>query len=930
MAELAGSRGVWGPHLIIMPLSVLPGWQNDAEAFVPALAPGVYVHRGDAEERYAAFRAFRKRCAAVEKAVAERGGKRDGGGDGGRRRAVTTITSPESPDVVAVPDGSGGDDPPPFAAMLTTYEVALRDASQLKALKWCYLVVDEGHRLKNRNSKLGAALRGLTTSHRLLLSGTPLQNNLGELWSLLNFCLPALFDSQDNFETWFAAPFANATVGTSKKAAAKNAGLTSLTGEEQALVVARLHAVLRPFLLRRTKADVDLQLPSKKEVHLLCPMSALQAAQYERVRQGLRTIIDVRTGAASGSVSLSNQLMRLRQICNHPFLLLDEYPLDASLIRASGKFEVLARLLPKLVAAGHRVLIFSQMTQLLDMLQTLLDMVGLEHRRLDGGTKHADREDALKEFRAGTSAIPVFLLSTRAGGVGLNLQGADTVIIFDSDWNPQQDLQAQARAHRIGQTKQVQVIRLISRGPPTPVDAASSPPASGSAAAGATPTTSDPVHLRGHGGGGGGPAPPSPSLDASFASQASARSGGRGGAAFTYATSVEQVMIATAHRKLLTEAAVIGAGGFTHAAPVHDDGDGAGFEPGLGMGGGAEGVSGDVAAALEGRKPRQQTLLAVLRTALADGATAQAASERMRHTGPPFLALSDAAVNTTCARNAHDRHTFAAWDVHLRMMAAYTVNTRTHAGKRGADGSFSLYPLRLRKGAEVRDGSGSVYVHRHIVTPQQWAEAHGHGDDDTATGVPVGGKRVRGGGDSDSDRGDARDVTVLGHSLCDGVTTATTSYGLSLMDADELPPDLADFTMAHRGPPTQPPAGGASSSKVRSSGASLAAVTVALKFQDNDEVVSAVEEVDEADDAVFAGEGGAGGPLIAPGEDSGTTAARASKRRARNGGGGGGSGGGGASSAFVCEACGLEAATFDALSAHLERATACRAALGLR
>lgn len=229
-------------------------------------------------------------------------------------------------------------------------------------------------------------------------------------------------------------------------------------------MINRLHQVLRPFLLRRLKTDVEKQLPEKVESVLRCEISVWQKVLYRQVLN--------RLGIAAGDGvpvrSFNNTVMQLKKICNHPFLFYDQESLqalpDEALIRASGKFELLHRTLRKLQVTGHRTLIFSQMTSALDYLETFLESVGIRYLRLDGMTKCDDRQEMLEEFNSATSPYSCFLLSTRAGGLGLNLQTADTVVIFDSDWNPQMDLQAQDRAHRIGQTKVVRVFRLICSG----------------------------------------------------------------------------------------------------------------------------------------------------------------------------------------------------------------------------------------------------------------------------------------------------------------------------------------------------------------------------------------------------------------------------------------------------------------------------------
>ena len=236
--------------------------------------------------------------------------------------------------------------------------------------------------------------------------------------------------------------------------------------EEQLLIIRRLHKVLRPFLLRRLKKDVEKDLPDKVETIVKCPMSALQLRLYEQIRHRKANF-----GAEGGARKkiLNNLVMQFRKICNHPYVF-DEVEdsinparmTDRNLFRAAGKFELLDRILPKLKATGHRVLIFFQMTQIMNIMEDYLRWKNLTFLRLDGHTKAEDRTSMLKVFNGSDDPPFAFLLSTRAGGLGLNLQVADTVIIFDSDWNPHQDLQAQDRAHRIGQTKEVRILRLIT------------------------------------------------------------------------------------------------------------------------------------------------------------------------------------------------------------------------------------------------------------------------------------------------------------------------------------------------------------------------------------------------------------------------------------------------------------------------------------
>lgn len=349
-----------------------------------------------------------------------------------------------------------------FDVVLTTYEYIIKDRPLLAKHDWAHMIIDEGHRMKNAQSKLSYTLTHYyKTKNRLILTGTPLQNNLPELWALLNFVLPKIFNSSKTFDEWFNTPFAN--TGTQEK--------LEMTEEETLLVIRRLHKVLRPFLLRRLKKEVEKDLPDKVEKVVKCKLSSLQQQLYEQMLKHNAFFIGAGTEGATkaGIKGLNNKVMQLRKICNHPFVF-DEVENvinptrenSSILYRVSGKFELLDRVLPKFKASGHRVLMFFQMTQVMDIMEDFLRMRDLKYMRLDGGTKAEDRTGMLKLFNAPDSEYFCFLLSTRAGGLGLNLQTADTVIIFDTDWNPHQDLQAQDRAHRIGQKNEVRILRLIT------------------------------------------------------------------------------------------------------------------------------------------------------------------------------------------------------------------------------------------------------------------------------------------------------------------------------------------------------------------------------------------------------------------------------------------------------------------------------------
>nr|XP_035135381.2 chromodomain-helicase-DNA-binding protein 1-like isoform X1 [Callithrix jacchus] len=333
---LAGRLNDEGPFLILCPLSVLSNWKEEMQRFAPGLSCVTYA--GDKEER----------------AHLQQDLKQDSR----------------------------------FHVLLTTYEICLKDASFLKLFPWSVLVVDEAHRLKNQSSLLHKTLSEFSVVFSLLLTGTPIQNSLQELYSLLSFVEPDLFSKEE--------------VGD---------------------------------FVRRYQ---DIEKESESDA------------------------FENETGK---KVKLQNILSQLRKCVDHPYLFdgVEPEPFEVGdhLIEASGKLHLLDKLLAFLYSRGHRVLLFSQMTQMLDILQDYMDYRGYSYERVDGSVRGEERHLAIKNF--GQQPIFVFLLSTRAGGVGMNLTAADTVIFVDSDFNPQNDLQAAARAHRIGQNKSVKVIRLIGR-----------------------------------------------------------------------------------------------------------------------------------------------------------------------------------------------------------------------------------------------------------------------------------------------------------------------------------------------------------------------------------------------------------------------------------------------------------------------------------
>ncbi|XP_039036890.1 protein CHROMATIN REMODELING 4-like isoform X3 [Hibiscus syriacus] len=332
-----------------------------------------------------------------------------------------------------------------FNVLLTTYEMILVDSSHLRGVPWEVLVVDEGHRLKNSGSKLFSLLNTFSFQHRVLLTGTPLQNNIGEMYNLLNFLQPASFPSLSSFEEKF----------------------NDLTTAEK---VEELKKLVAPHMLRRLKRDAMKNIPPKTERMVPVELSSIQAEYYRAMLtknyQILRNI-----GKGVAQQSMLNIVMQLRKVCNHPYLIPGTEPESGSLeflhemrIKASAKLTLLHSMLKVLYREGHRVLIFSQMTKLLDILEDYLtiEFGPKTYERVDGSVSVADRQTAITRFNQDKSRF-VFLLSTRSCGLGINLATADTVIIYDSDFNPHADIQAMNRAHRIGQSNRLLVYRLVVR-----------------------------------------------------------------------------------------------------------------------------------------------------------------------------------------------------------------------------------------------------------------------------------------------------------------------------------------------------------------------------------------------------------------------------------------------------------------------------------
>ena len=553
LSALFGYR-VFGTHLIVVPLSTLDNWRSEITRWLPWCP--LIVYHGDKAER-ASMRTWLKQrrqwCLKHAASLVARNAKKE--------------------PVESLVKDIGG-------IVITSYEMTMMDHASLgNGIPWDVLVVDEAHRLKNFDCKLIRTLRKFQTEARVLLSGTPLQNNVGELWSILNFIVPWMFSDMHQFKAWFAEvseqQAAQSVLEDLQQAAAvdddgeappgeerrrkkklrkevEHNKTTAKTHEEQkaappsalasskvddlgavlapvlpigakdavAGIVKDCHAVLRPFLLRRTKLQIpELAIPPKYEVVLYCPLFSEQERLYNLVK-------------ADSKYGLG-RMMHLRKVCAHPFIFREfDTTLDAvrknggsttwattadggscpnakaaakkneeylsALLSAGAKLSMLHRMLPHLHKQGHRVLLFSQMTKMLDVVEDYIEKmasvrgVAYTYVRLDGSSSLLERKDSINKFtkQHGASAgdgvdeqsvkheetlngdmktkkdvdegVFLFLISTRSGGIGLNLVAADTVILLDCDFNPQNDLQAVDRCHRIGQTKPVVVYRLIS------------------------------------------------------------------------------------------------------------------------------------------------------------------------------------------------------------------------------------------------------------------------------------------------------------------------------------------------------------------------------------------------------------------------------------------------------------------------------------
>jgi SNF2 family DNA or RNA helicase len=372
------------PALVVMPTSLIPNWQDEASRFAPQLR--VLTLKGSTRQKHF---------------------------------------------------GELGE----HDLLLTSYALLTRDIAALREQPLHLLILDEAQHIKNPSGKAAQAVREMQTRQRLCLTGTPLENHLGELWSLFHFLMPGWLGDAKSFTQEYRNPIEK-------------------HGDDARL--AHLRARIRPFLLRRTKEQVATELPAKNEFVHWVELNDVQREVYETLRLAMdRKVRDEieRKGLARSQMVILEALLKLRQVCCDLRLLKGESA-RAARGSSSGKLDSLLEMLDELMSEGRRVLLFSQFTSMLALIEQALHKRGIEYVKLTGETD--DRRTPVERFQAGE--VPLFLISLKAGGTGLNLTAADTVIHYDPWWNPAAENQATDRAYRIGQDKPVFVYRLISRG----------------------------------------------------------------------------------------------------------------------------------------------------------------------------------------------------------------------------------------------------------------------------------------------------------------------------------------------------------------------------------------------------------------------------------------------------------------------------------
>ena len=393
LAYLREVEGIRRPHLIVSPLIVVHNWKNEINKWFPEC--NVEIISAVKEDRHRTIRVLE-------------------------------------------------DDN--FDILITSYEGLVSNLPYLKEKRFVYFVIDEAHKIKNKATQVSRLSREVPSEYRLLLSGTPLSNNPSELWSLLNFIMPNIFDTEEVFESLF-----------SRKQTAEVQD-DELSKED---MIRAIHRIISPFMLRRLKHDTNINLKEKREIHVYCPMSNQQINIYRKLLFGNPT-------GGKERNAMQNLILQLRKASIHPYMFpeydTEENELGEHLITNSGKFVVLDKMIAKFaLKEKQKILIFSQFTTALDIVEDYLNYKRIEFYRLDGQTPVQHRNTYMTNFNKPENKVMVFILSTRTGGLGVNLTAANIVIILDSDWNPQMDMQAMDRAHRMGQTREVYVYRLITK-----------------------------------------------------------------------------------------------------------------------------------------------------------------------------------------------------------------------------------------------------------------------------------------------------------------------------------------------------------------------------------------------------------------------------------------------------------------------------------
>ncbi|KAI1398460.1 SNF2 family N-terminal domain-containing protein [Hypoxylon fuscum] len=427
VAALHYSKQLNKPVVVVAPATVLKQWVSEFHRWWPALRVSILHSSGSGMLNL-----------SNEGRIEEKAEKSKGAGTGKKNRAATKIVDR------VVKHGH---------VLVTTYAGLQTYGDLLTPIDWGYAVLDEGHKIRNPNSAVTMYCKELRTPNRVILSGTPMQNNLVELWSLFDFIYPMRLGTLVDFRYEFEIPI--------KQGGHANASnLQIMTAEKRAEV---LKDTISPYLLQRLKADVAADLPKKTEQVLFCKLSVIQRDSYQTflASSEMEAILKGTRNALYG-------IDMLRKICNHPDLLEPKWRLLKDYVwgkpSKSGKMQVVKALLPMWKRLGHKTLLFSQGVQMLDLLEGFVkSLKNIKYLRMDGRTAVKDRQALVDQFNDSPD-IDLFLLTTKVGGLGVNLTGANRVIIFDPDWNPSTDVQARERAWRLGQKKEVTIYRLMTAG----------------------------------------------------------------------------------------------------------------------------------------------------------------------------------------------------------------------------------------------------------------------------------------------------------------------------------------------------------------------------------------------------------------------------------------------------------------------------------